>query len=128
LKLLLDTHIWLWGLAEPKRLSRQVHREMADAKNELWISPVSTWEMLLHVKGRIRIHGGIQEWIAKATANTYEAPLTHEIVLAAQELPLQHADPANRFLAATAKVLNLTLVTSDHRLLGLGNIATLANR
>jgi PIN domain nuclease of toxin-antitoxin system len=129
LKLLLDTHIWLWGVAEPKRLSREVHRELADAKNELWISPVSTWEMLLlQAKGRIRIHGEIREWVTRATANMHEAPLTHEIVLAAQELPLEHADPADRFLAATAKVLNLTLVTSDHRLLGLGNVATLANR
>ena len=47
MKLLLDTHIWLWGLAEPKRLSRQVYRELTDTKNELWISPVSTWEILL---------------------------------------------------------------------------------
>lgn len=129
MKLLLDTHIWLWVVAEPKRLSRQVYRELADAGNELWISPVSTWEiLLLHTKGRIRLHGTIREWVTLATANLHEAPLTHEIVLAAQELPLQHADPADRFLAATAKMLNLTLVTADHRLLGLGEIATLANR
>jgi PIN domain nuclease of toxin-antitoxin system len=57
-----------------------------------------------------------------------EAPLTHEIVMAAQELPLEHSDPADRFLAATAGVLKLTLVTADHRLLGLGEISTLANR
>jgi PIN domain nuclease of toxin-antitoxin system len=57
-----------------------------------------------------------------------EAPLTHEIVMAAQELPLQHSDPADRFLAATAGVLKLTLVTADHRLWGLGEISTLANR
>lgn len=129
MKLLLDTHIWLWVVAEPKRLSRQVYRELTDARNELWISPVSTWEvLLLHAKGRIRLHGNIREWITLATAHTQEAPLTHEIVLAAQELPSQHTDPADRFLAATAKTLNLTLVTADHRLLGLGNIATLANR
>jgi PIN domain nuclease of toxin-antitoxin system len=47
--------------------------------------------------------------------------------LAAHELSL-HGDPADRFLAATAKVLDLTLVTADARLLGLGDIATLANR
>jgi len=45
----------------------------------------------------------------------------------AQQLPL-HQDAADRFLAATAKVLDLTLVTADERLLGLGNIRTLANR
>jgi PIN domain nuclease of toxin-antitoxin system len=57
-----------------------------------------------------------------------EAPWTHEIIVAAQTLPLEHPDSADRFLAATAEVLGLTLVTTDRRLLGLGKIATLANR
>jgi PIN domain nuclease of toxin-antitoxin system len=57
-----------------------------------------------------------------------EAPLTREIVSIGLAMPLPHADPADRFLAATAKVLKLTLVTSDQKLLGLGEIATLANR
>jgi len=129
LRLLLDTHIWLWSLAEPNRLSRQVQRELRDVHNELWLSPVSTWEaLLLHAKGRIHLHGSIQDWVARGTRQLREAPLTHEIVVAAWELPLQHPDPAARFLAATAEVLGLTLVTADHRLLGLGKIATLANR
>ena len=58
---------------------------------------------------------------------TLEAPLTNEIAFVAGSL-LLHGDPADRFLAATAKVLGLTLVTADRRLLGLGDIATLANR
>ena len=129
MRLLLDTHIWLWSLAEPNRLSRQVQRELSDVHNELWLSPVSTWEaLLLHAKGRIHLHGSIQDWVARGTRQLREAPLTHEIVVAAWELPLQHPDPADRFLAATAEVLGLTLVTADHRLLGLGKIATLANR
>jgi PIN domain nuclease of toxin-antitoxin system len=129
LKLLLDTHIWLWSLAEPNRLSRRVQHELRDAQNELWLSPVSTWEaLLLRAKGRIRLPATIRDWVAKATMHMREAPLTHEIVVASQELPLQHADPADRFLAATAEVLGLTLVTADRRLLGLGKIATLANR
>jgi PIN domain nuclease of toxin-antitoxin system len=129
LKLLLDTHIWLWSLAEPKRLSRRVQHELRQVDNELWLSPVSTWEaLLLHAKGRIRVHGDVREWVARATEHLREAPLTHEIVVAARELPLQHPDPADRFLAATAEVLGLTLVTADQRLLGLGEIATLANR
>ena len=51
-----------------------------------------------------------------------------QIVLAARRLPLPHRDPADRFLAATAQALGLTLVTADDRLLGLGEIKTLANR
>ncbi len=129
MKLLLDTHIWIWSLVEPNRLSRRVHRELKDQNNELWLSPVSTWEvLLLHSRGRIQLHGNAGDWITKATTHLREAPLIHEIVVVAQELPLPHHDPADRFLAATAGVLGLTLVTADHRLLGLGSIATLANR
>ena len=88
MKLLLDTHIWIWSLAEPKQLSRRVHQELKDRNNELWLSPVSTWEvLLLHAKGRIQLQGGAREWVTKATAYMREAPLTHEIVAAAQELP-----------------------------------------
>lgn len=128
MKLLLDTHIWIWSLAEPKRLSRYVRDELKDPNNELWLSPVSTWELLLlHAKGRIQLHGDPRDWVMRATAYMREAPLTHEIVVMAHELPLSHQDPADRFLAATAGVLGLTLVTADRRLLGLGTIATLAN-
>jgi PIN domain nuclease of toxin-antitoxin system len=129
LKLLLDTHIWLWSLAEPRRLSPRVKQEFRDERNELWLSPVSTWEaLLLNAKGRVRLRGDPQDWVANAITNFREAPLTHEIVVAAMQLPLSHPDPADRFLAATAAVLGLTLVTADQRLLGLGAIATLANR
>jgi PIN domain nuclease of toxin-antitoxin system len=129
LKLLLDTHIWIWSLAEPRRLSPRLKKELEDQGNELWLSPVSTWEvLLLHARGRIVFREDPGEWVTKASALMREAPLTHEIVIASQGLPLSHRDPADRFLAATAKVLGLTLVTADERLLGLGNIATLANR
>ena len=129
MKLLLDTHIWIWSVAEPKQLSQRVQNELKDENNELWLSPVSTWEvLLLQSKGRIQLHGNARDWIIRATALMREAPLTHEIVAVAQELPLPHQDPADRFLAATAEVLGLTLVTADHRLVGLGTIATLANR
>ncbi|HEV2494249.1 MAG TPA: type II toxin-antitoxin system VapC family toxin [Terriglobia bacterium] len=126
---MLDTHIWLWSLREPRHLGRRLRHELKDEKNELWLSPVSTWEaLLLNAKGRIRLHGDLTEWLTRATAHVREAPLTHEIVLTAQQLPLPHPDPADRFLAATAQVLGLTLVTADERLLGLGEIKTLANR
>ena len=129
MKLLLDTHIWIWSLAEPKQLSPRVQHELRDQNNQLWLSPVSTWEvLLLHSKGRIQLRGNARDWVTRATMYMREAPLTHEIVVVAQELPLPHQDPADRFLAATAEVLGLTLVTADHRMLGLGTIATLANR
>ena len=128
LKLLLDTHIWLWSLREPRLLGKRVQTELLDGSNELWLSPMSVWEALvLHRKGRITFQENLDKWLSEATAKFREAPVTHEIAVAAESLSL-HDDPADRFLAGTAKVLGLTLVTADRRLLGLGEIATLANR
>jgi PIN domain nuclease of toxin-antitoxin system len=129
LKLLLDTHIWLWSLQNPQLLGKRVRQELRNPQNELWLSPVSTWEaLMLHAKGRILLQGNLAEWVARATAPLREAPLTHDIALAARQLQIPHQDPADRFLAATAQVLDLTLVTADATLLGLGEVATLANR
>ena len=129
MRLLLDTHIWLWSLRDPKRLRRRVQVELGDPDNERWLSPISTWEVLtLNAKGRIRLEGSLPDWVAQATAPFREAPLTHEIATMARQLTWTHQDPADRFLAATAQILKLTLVTADTRLLGLGDIATLANR
>lgn len=128
MKLLLDTHIWLWTFVQPARLGKRVRAELLNPDNELWLSPISLWEaMLLHRKKRIHVPAQLDQWWLDAAKPFSEAPLTHEIVLAANQLTLP-GDPADRFLAATAKVLGLTLVTADQRLLGLGDIATLANR
>jgi len=123
LRLLLDTHIWLWALHDPKKIGKRLLRELQNTENELWLSPISTWEaLMLHAKGKV-----LDDWLARATAGTREAPLTHEIYLAARQLTL-HPDAADRFLAATAQVLDLVLATADQRLLGLGQIRTMANR
>ena len=128
MKLLLDTHIWLWSLNEPRRLGPKVLLRLQDKSNELWLSPISTYEALtLQMKGRIEIVGDGREWLARATAGTREAPLTHEIALVARQLNM-HQDPSDRILVATAEVLDLTLVTADRRLLGSGTIRTMANR
>jgi len=129
LKLLLDTHIWLWSLKETHRLGARVLRELRDSENELWLSPISTWEALtLHQKKRVFLDHDLERWITISTAPFREAALTHEVVAAARRLTLPQRDPADRFLAATARVLGLTLVTADTHLLGLGDIATLGNR
>jgi PIN domain nuclease of toxin-antitoxin system len=130
LKLLLDTHIWLWSLQDRERLGSRVEKELRDSSNEVWLSPISTWEaLLLHFKGRIHLHtDNLERWRGEATAPFREALLTHEIAFAARQLPIPSRDPADRFIAATAWVLGLTLVTADVMLLGLGDIATLANR
>jgi PIN domain nuclease of toxin-antitoxin system len=128
LRLLLDTHIWLWFRGDPKRLGRRAFQALEREENELWLSPISTWEVLtLQQKGKIDLPANLTGWVQEATAGMKEAVLTHEIALASRQLPL-HQDPSDRIIAATALVMDLTLVTADARLLELTNIKTLANR
>jgi PIN domain nuclease of toxin-antitoxin system len=130
-KLLLDTHIWLWSLLEPARLSRRVAKALEDEGNELWLSPISVWELLVLVeKGRITLEQDAEQWIATAmhVAPLKEAPVTNEVALETRQIVLPHRDPADRFLAATARVFGLTLVTADRHLQALKGVSTLANR
>jgi PIN domain nuclease of toxin-antitoxin system len=130
-KLLLDTHIWLWSLVAPGRLSRRVARALEDADNELWLSPVSTWELCVLVeRGRVALKTDVATWVAEAFRRVplHEAPLTHEVALATASIRLPHRDPADRFLAATAEIFELTLVTADERLTGARHVRTFANR
>jgi PIN domain nuclease of toxin-antitoxin system len=127
-KLLLDTHIWIWGLLEPARLAPRVAKALQDRSNEIWISPISIWELIILVqKRRLILEMDPGEWIAQAVkaAPFREAPLTVEVALATRQIRLPHSDPADMFLAATAKVFGLTLVTSDVRLMATKGISTL---
>jgi PIN domain nuclease of toxin-antitoxin system len=63
----------------PKRLSRRLFRAINDARNELWISPISTWEIvLLYEKGRLKLADGPESWVQRALslAPLREAPVT----------------------------------------------------
>ena len=131
MKLLLDTHIGLWNTLNPDRLTPRVDRAINDPRNELWLSPVSTWEItLLYDSGRLKLAEGPEAWLEKAMALAplREAPLTHEIALATRSVRLPHRDPADRFLVATALVHGLTLVTADRHLGRLEQIKVLLNR
>ncbi len=130
MKLLLDTHIFLWSLLEPTRLTERVASELENPANELWISPMSTWEVIvLAEKGQIILDPDPVNWIRKVyrTIPFKEAPLIHEVAMQSRIIDLAHQDPADRFLAATALVYGLTLVTSDKRLLRSQKISSLPN-
>lgn len=130
-KLLLDTHIWLWSVLEPNRLTRRVDKALRNPANELWLSPVSVGELIVLLrKGRLKLTQDVDSWVAQTIEQLQinEAPLTVEIALAVSSLDFRHGDPADHFLAATARVLDLTLVTADERLLHLPRIRVLANR
>lgn len=119
MKLLLDTHIWVWSLVDPKQLSKPVERAIRSTKNDLWLSPISVWEVLLLIEAkRIRVKGDARAWVYRALSEAplLEAPLTHAIAIESRRVGLLHSDPADRFLAATASVHDLVLVTADERL------------
>lgn len=131
MKLLLDTHIWVWSLLDPAKLSRRVRAELDAGDNELWLSPISVWELLVLIeKGRVVVDKEPLAWIADVSraAALKEAALTHDVAVESRRVDLPHQDPADRFLAATARVYGLTLVSADERLLGSRQLATLANR
>lgn len=131
MKLLLDTHIWLWSLIEPHRLTPRVAKALEDPSNELWISPFSLWEaMILAERGRVVLEPDPTTWI-RAVLHAipfHEALLNHEIALQSREVDLPHQDPVDRFLVATAAVYRLTLVTADERLLRSRAISVLPNK
>jgi PIN domain nuclease of toxin-antitoxin system len=118
-KLLLDTHIWIWSLSEPSKIDPRIEKALKNPANEKWLSPISVWEFRTLVeKGRLKSLLNIEETIVQAMAEfpLKEAPLTTEVVLAMGKIHLPHRDPADAFLAATAIVFDLTLVTADARL------------
>ena len=129
MKLLLDTHIWLWYLQGNERLSDNLQQIMASSDTELWLSPVSVWETLvLAEKGRIELNSEPLVWVKRylRSLDFKEARLTYEIAIRSRQLELSHQDPADRFIAATAIELELTLATLDRRLLGLNWLSTIS--
>lgn len=131
MRLLLDTHIWLWALLEPERLSFEVANSLEDTANELWLSPISVWEALLLVeRGRIEVDHDPQRWVEDLLIAfpLRDAPLVREVALVSRKVTLDHEDPADRFIAATALVNDLVLVTGDRRLISLSSPRVLANR
>jgi PIN domain nuclease of toxin-antitoxin system len=131
--LLLDTHIWLWSHLEPERLTPRVTAALTDESNQLWLSSISVWEfLLLAERGRVRIQDGTApaEWVeaALARAPMHDAAVNREVAIRSRSVRLAHEDPADRFLAATADVYELTLITADEHLLRGKGFRTLANR
>ena len=129
MRLLLDTHIWIWRLIEPARLSTNAESAIAAHESELFLSPISTWETLaLARKGRLALEPSPREWIVDALRRSAPtaAPLNHEIAMRSEVLAgFESQDPADRFLAATALELDLTLVTADSAMHAFGPVQTL---
>ena len=120
MKVLLDTHVWLWYLLGEPYLS-QTHRNIIDDEsNDLLLSSISIWEAhLLIERGRLPVTDPPATWIDKAirTLHVREAGITFAIAARSRSIMLDHQDPADRFIAATAAEMKAPLLTADARLL-----------
>ena len=129
MKLLLDTHIWLWYLLGDQRLSLQLQTLIAAPNTELWLSPISIWEtLILAEKGRISLQPDPVTWVnlALKTLETREAQMNHSIAILSREIALPHQDPGDRFIAAIAIYYGLILATVDANLTGNSVLQTLS--
>jgi PIN domain nuclease of toxin-antitoxin system len=129
LRLLLDTHVILWSAVEPEKIPSKVCEELESESNELWFSPISVWEILLLAeKGRIELKGDHKKCIRKMVQELplREAVINQEVAIQSRYVDLPHQDPADRFLAATALVYDLVLVTADRRLFDSKKFSVLA--
>lgn len=125
--LLLDTHIWFWYLSGSSRLPELVRDLIGRSLEECWVSPISVWELgMLADRGKIHLDRDFRSWLGAAlqAMPVKDAVLTREVALWSGEIDLPHRDPADRFLAATALVYGLTLVTVDSHLRKLKSLPT----
>ena len=125
MKVLLDTHIWLWYVLGDKKLGK-AHREIvSDEHTVLLLSPISIWKAHLLIEhGRIKADRGASIWLADALAKlpVVEARLTFAVAARSRTLQIPHADPADLFIAATAAEMKIPLLTADRHLLACPDI------
>ena len=130
MRLLLDTHIWIWSLLEPGRLGSRTRAAIEDPDVEKWLSPISVWEtLMLAERGRLALEPGPEAWVRACLARLplREAPLTADVAIASRRLRVDSGDPADRFLAASALVYELTFATADARLRTIPGVDVLPN-
>lgn len=114
MRLLLDTHTLIWCLADPSMLSAEARDIITDGQNQVYVSAVSTWEMVIKQSlGKLRIPDGLEEEITVHGFEPLPISIAHSLALAT--LPLHHKDPFDRLLLAQAKVEHLTFVTRDQQ-------------
>ena len=124
--LLLDTHVMVWLFGATGALRREtiaaIDRSAAD--RNLHVSVMAFWELGLLVEaGRVRLTEPFADWLhrAKTQFGITVAPLTEQVAFDSTRLPGDfHRDPADRFLVATARQMDATLVTRDARILRYG--------
>ncbi len=115
MRLLLDTHVFLWLLAEPERLGAQLAL-VEDPAVELLVSAASSWEIAIkHGLGRLPLPEPPERYVPDRIRAIGATPLAieHGHALAVAALPALHGDPFDRLLVAQAKLLDLEILTAD---------------
>jgi PIN domain nuclease of toxin-antitoxin system len=119
MRVLLDTHAFLWWDGAPEQLSPQALALCQDAQNTLLLSVVSIWEMQIKVQlGKLKLSVPLRDMVeSQQKVNGIEVlPVTLEHVLAVEELPAYHKDPFDRLLIAQAVVEKAVLLSKDANL------------
>lgn len=129
MRLLLDSHAFLWAKVEPGRLARAARVAILDRDNDVFVSVATAWELWIkHAKRPIApvLDGGPSAFasaLAESNFAMVDIALGHAAVAA--DLPLRHRDPFDRMLIAQAIVERLTLVTADPIIAGYGGFEIL---
>jgi PIN domain nuclease of toxin-antitoxin system len=120
-KLLLDTHVWVWSQEDPDRLGPQTKRLLVGAEHENHVCTISTLELArLAATGAVSVSIALRDWVERAlrALQARTVQVSHEIALEAYALPTPfHKDPADRLLVAASRCHQLTLLTADQRIL-----------
>jgi PIN domain nuclease of toxin-antitoxin system len=116
MKLLLDTHTFIWWDSEPDKLSPPALAACQDRANTLLLSVASVWEMQIKIQlGKLKLNLPLAEVIEsqRKTNNIEILPVMLAHVFALQNLPMHHKDPFDRILIAQANVENVSVVSND---------------
>lgn len=121
MKLLLDTHVWLWLVTAPARLPPGFAAALSDAGNSLHVSVVSLWEASIkHRLGKLTLAIGFDELLREGLAGIGTLSVRAHHVARLHELPDHHRDPFDRMIVAQALAENLTLLTVDEAVAAYG--------
>lgn len=119
MKLLLDTHTFLWGLEDSPRLSAAARDALGSAENDLLLSVASAWEMSIKAGlGQLDLSGDIHGFLTEQIRlwRIELLPVTLRHATAVRDLPQHHRDPFDRMLVVQAVAEEAVLVTDDERL------------
>jgi len=115
MKLLLDTHVLLWWLADSQELATDAHRAIADGRNTVFLSAASIWEMVIKRSlGKLDLPDDFEQVVMAEPMRRLDISIEHALAVA--QLADIHRDPFDRILLAQCLVEKLTLVTRDSRL------------